>query len=40
MVALYAVVRYVIVKPLNHLREVSDEIGRGNYDSAGQHSDA
>lgn len=32
MVALYAVVRYVIVKPLNHLREVSDEIGRGNYD--------
>jgi signal transduction histidine kinase len=32
MIALYAVVRYVIVKPLNHLREVSDEIGRGNYD--------
>ena len=32
MVALYAVVRYVIVKPLNHLREVSDEISRGNYD--------
>ena len=31
MIALYAVVRYVIVKPLNHLREVSDEIGRGNY---------
>ena len=32
MIALYAVVRYVIVKPLNHLREVSDEISRGNYD--------
>lgn len=32
MLALYAVVRYVIVKPLSHLREVSDEIGRGNYD--------
>ena len=32
MIALYAVVRYVIVKPLGHLREVSDEIGRGNYD--------
>jgi len=32
MVALYAVVRYVIVKPLNHLRDVSDEISRGNYD--------
>ena len=32
MVALYAVVRYVIVKPLNHLRDISDEISRGNYD--------
>ena len=32
MIALYAVVRYVIVKPLNHLRDVSDEISRGNYD--------
>lgn len=32
MMALYAVVRYVIVKPLNHLRDVSDEISRGNYD--------
>ena len=32
MIALYAVVRYVIVKPLEHLTEVSDEIGRGNYD--------
>ena len=32
MIALYAVVRYVIVKPLNHLRDISDEISRGNYD--------
>lgn len=32
MVAFYAVVRYVIVKPLRHLRDVSDEVGRGNYD--------
>ena len=32
MIALYAVVRYVIVKPLDNLTEVSDEIGRGNYD--------
>lgn len=29
MVALYGVVRYVIVKPLTHLREISDEISRG-----------
>jgi signal transduction histidine kinase len=28
--ALYLIVRYVIVKPLNHLRDVSDEISRGN----------
>ncbi len=27
---LYLVVRYVVVKPLNHLRDVSDEISRGN----------
>ncbi len=32
MLALYAVVRYVIVKPLNHLRDVSDEISRGNHE--------
>jgi two-component system, NarL family, sensor histidine kinase BarA len=32
MVALYAVVRYVIVKPLRHLRDVSDAVGRGNTD--------
>ncbi|MEZ6110131.1 MAG: HAMP domain-containing protein [Pirellulaceae bacterium] len=31
MVALYLIVReYVIVKPLAHLRDVSDEISRGN----------
>ncbi|OHB76197.1 MAG: hypothetical protein A2W31_10645 [Planctomycetes bacterium RBG_16_64_10] len=30
MVALYVIVRYVIVKPLAHLRDVSDEISRGN----------
>lgn len=30
MIALYAIVRYVIVKPLKHLRDVSDEISRGN----------
>ena len=31
MLALYAVVRYVIIKPLKHLRTVSDEIANGNY---------
>lgn len=30
MVASYVIVRYVIVKPLRHLRDVSDAIGRGN----------
>lgn len=30
MVALYVIVRYVIVKPLRHLRDVSDAISRGN----------
>jgi signal transduction histidine kinase len=30
MVFLYAIVRYVIVKPLAHLTDVSDEISRGN----------
>ena len=30
MVASYVIVRYVIVKPLNHLRDVSDEISHGN----------
>jgi signal transduction histidine kinase len=32
MVGLYMIVRYVIVKPLKHLRDVSDEISRGNTD--------
>ncbi|MDA7950156.1 MAG: HAMP domain-containing histidine kinase [Pirellulaceae bacterium] len=30
MSALYLIVRYVIVKPLAHLQEVSEEVGRGN----------
>ncbi len=30
MIALYVIVRYVIVKPLRHLRDVSDEVSRGN----------
>ena len=30
MVTAYAIVRYVIVKPLRHLRNVSDAISRGN----------
>jgi signal transduction histidine kinase len=30
MVASYVIVRYVIVKPLKHLRDVSDEISHGN----------
>jgi signal transduction histidine kinase len=30
MLAAYAIVRYVIAKPLKHLRDVSDEIGHGN----------
>lgn len=29
MMALYVIVRYVIVKPLQHLRDVSDEVSRG-----------
>lgn len=29
MIALYVIVRYVIVKPLNHLRDVSDAVSRG-----------
>ncbi len=32
MVAAYAIVRYVIVKPVLHLKEVSDAISRGNLD--------
>ena len=30
MIALYVIVYYVIVKPLNHLRDVSDEVSHGN----------
>ena len=30
MILLYLIVRYVIVKPLQHLREVSDEVSRGD----------
>ncbi|MCS7303984.1 MAG: ATP-binding protein [Thermoguttaceae bacterium] len=30
MLASYAIIRYVIVKPLKHLRDVSDAISRGN----------
>ena len=32
MLAAYVIVRYVIVKPVLHLKEVSDEIARGNLD--------
>jgi signal transduction histidine kinase len=32
MILLYVVVRYVIVKPLKHLREVADEVSRGSLD--------
>jgi signal transduction histidine kinase len=32
MVAAYAIVRYVIVKPVLHLKEVSDAISRGNLE--------
>ena len=30
MILLYVIVRYVIVKPLQHLQEVSEEVSRGN----------
>ncbi|HEX3996936.1 MAG TPA: ATP-binding protein [Pirellulales bacterium] len=33
MIASYVIVRYVIVKPLKHLRNVSDEVSRGNIDA-------
>ncbi len=33
MLAAYLIVRYVIVKPLEHLRNVSDEVRRGNIQS-------
>jgi signal transduction histidine kinase len=33
MLVAYAIVRYVIVKPLEHLRDVSDEVRRGNIEA-------
>ena len=30
MIALYFVVHYIIIRPLKHLRDVSDEVSRGN----------
>ncbi|MEM8678583.1 MAG: HAMP domain-containing sensor histidine kinase [Planctomycetota bacterium] len=36
MIALYIVVRYVIVKPLQHLQNVSEEIEHGNYTARAQ----
>ncbi len=32
MITLYLIVRYVIVKPLQHLRDVSDEVSRGKME--------
>ena len=32
MMALYLIVRYVIVKPLRHLRDVTEEVGHGRMD--------
>ena len=32
MLAAFAIVRYVIVKPVLHLKDISDEIARGNLD--------
>ena len=36
MIALYIVVRYVIVKPLQHLQQVSEEIEQGDYTARAQ----
>jgi len=33
MIAAYVIVRYVIVKPLKHLRDVSEEVARGQFDA-------
>ena len=33
MVAAYTIVRYIIVKPLKHLRDVSDQISQGNMEA-------
>ncbi len=32
MLALYAIVRYVVVKPVQHLKEVSDSVAQGDLD--------
>ena len=32
MVVIIAIVRYVIVKPVLHLKDVSDQIAQGNLD--------
>ena len=32
MLAAYAIVRYVIVKPVLHLKDVSDQVARGNLE--------
>jgi len=32
MIALYLIVRYIIVKPLTHLRDVSDEVSQGHME--------
>ncbi len=36
MIALYIVVRYVIVKPLQHLQDVSEQVEQGNYSARAQ----
>ncbi len=36
MLAAYAIVRYVIVKPLEHLRDVADEVRRGNVQACAE----
>lgn len=33
MLALYVIVRYVVVKPLQHMREVSEQVAEGNLDA-------
>lgn len=33
MLALYVIVRYVVVKPLQHIREVSEQVAEGNLDA-------
>ncbi|HEY6565508.1 MAG TPA: HAMP domain-containing sensor histidine kinase [Pirellulaceae bacterium] len=33
MLALYAIVRFIIVRPIQHLRQVSEEVEHGNYEA-------